>query len=80
MLNAEQCLMPLCPTCIREHTFYHQELHTKPQYYNIHQTVLEVRDSLSSSITKLGQIKKRTVRLVEFRATLTSRFKLGRGN
>ena len=31
--------MPLCPSCIREHSQYHADLGTKPQYFNIQEVL-----------------------------------------
>lgn len=39
LFHSENCLMPLCPSCIREHTHYHQDLKTKPLYFSIQETV-----------------------------------------
>jgi hypothetical protein len=47
--------MPLCPTCIREHTQYHQDLKTKPVYFSIHETVAEVREQVYAAIALLEQ-------------------------
>jgi hypothetical protein len=47
--------MPLCPTCIREHTHYHQDLKTKPLYFSIQETVTEVREMVYAAITQLEQ-------------------------
>jgi hypothetical protein len=53
--------MPLCPTCIREHSQYHLEASIKPQYFNIQETIEEVHSLLYNSILNLEQDKKRNV-------------------
>lgn len=45
--------MPLCPTCIREHTQYHQDLKTKPVYFSIYETVAEVKEQVCAAISQL---------------------------
>lgn len=54
--------MPLCPTCIREHTQYHQDLKTKPLYFSIYETVGEVRELVYAAITQLEQDNTKRVR------------------
>lgn len=53
--------MPLCPTCIREHSQYHLETSTKPQYYNIQEILEEVQSSLYNDVMSLEQDRKRNV-------------------
>lgn len=59
--------MPLCPTCIREHTHYHQDLKTKPLYFSIQETVNEVRELVYAAITQLEQDNARRVRTASHR-------------
>ena len=35
LANLENCLMPLCPSCIAEHTSYHEKDQSRPQYTSI---------------------------------------------
>ena len=41
--NLESCLMPLCPSCIVEHTEEHYREHSKPLYMNIHEALHDAR-------------------------------------
>ena len=56
--------MPLCPTCIRQHSQYHAQSSTKPQYFNIYEVLQHVDDSLKTSIENLEQDKQRNVTIV----------------
>ena len=47
--------MPLCPTCIREHTQYHQDIKTKPIYFSIQEVTTEVRELIFAAIKQLEQ-------------------------
>jgi predicted amidophosphoribosyltransferase len=53
--------MPLCPTCIREHSQYHAEASIKPQYYNINETLDDVEAAMKASLAQLEHDKKRNV-------------------
>lgn len=60
--------MPLCPSCIGEHTMYHEQTGSKPQYHNIYETLSETQTLLYNSIYALEVDKKRIVKIHPFRA------------
>jgi len=35
----EDCLMPLCPNCVVEHTEEHYQCNQKPSYLNLHEAI-----------------------------------------
>lgn len=61
--------MPLCPSCIRDHSIYHEENQTKPAYFNIYEILSNVQSDLFATIYALEQNKNRNVRVKTFRAS-----------
>ncbi len=55
--------MPLCPSCIRDHSLYHEESQTKPVYFNIYEILSSVQNDLYTTIYSLEQNKTRNVTL-----------------
>lgn len=53
--------MPLCPSCIGEHSSYHEQNGSKPQYHNIYETLSDTQTTLYNSIYSLEVDKKRIV-------------------
>lgn len=53
--------MPLCPSCIGEHTSYHEQTSSKPLYNNIYEVLSEAQTLLCGSICALELDKKRIV-------------------
>lgn len=45
--------MPLCPSCIGEHSLYHEQSHHKPHYNNIFETLSDAQNLLYNSISAL---------------------------
>lgn len=69
----ENCLMPLCPSCIGEHSMYHEQSGSKPQYHNIYETLTETQTMLYNSIYALEVDKKRIVMIYLSKNELVSR-------
>lgn len=53
--------MPLCPTCVVEHTEEHYERGQKPSYVNLHEALHEARQYCYSSIVRLEEYDRRNV-------------------
>lgn len=53
--------MPLCPSCIGDHSLYHEQLGSKPQYFSLYETLSDVQTLLYNSIYSLEQDRKRNV-------------------
>lgn len=56
--------MPLCPSCIVEHTEEHYRDHSKPLYMNIHEALHEARESCYHSILELESDSQKIVALI----------------
>jgi len=56
--------MPLCPTCVVEHTEEHYEREQKPAYVNLHDALHDARQYCYSSIVKLEEYDRRNVKNV----------------
>ncbi len=65
--------MPLCPTCIREHTQYHQDIKTKPIYFSIQEVTTEVKELIFAAIKQLEQDNLKRVRFEFRQADLSKR-------
>lgn len=59
--------MPLCPTCIRQHTQYHQDIKTKPAYFSIYEIISEVKQLAYAAINNLEQDNLKRVLYFAFR-------------
>ena len=55
--------MPLCPNCISEHSLFHEEHNTKPQYTTIFETLSDVEKLLYNSICAFEADQARIVRV-----------------
>jgi|JI9StandDraft_1071089.scaffolds.fasta_scaffold747075_2 hypothetical protein len=56
--------MPLCPTCVVEHTEEHYERGQKPAYVNLHDGLHEARQNCYSWIVRLEEFDRRNVVVV----------------
>ncbi len=65
--------MPLCPTCIREHTQYHQDIKTKPSYFSIYEIIAEVKELAYAAITHLEQDNLKRVLFIIMQAEIVQR-------
>jgi hypothetical protein len=50
VLLIENCLMPLCPSCIVEHTEEHYRWTTKPLYMNLYDALFDARENCLTNI------------------------------
>lgn len=55
--------MPLCPTCVVEHTEDHYERTQRPAYVNLQDAMQEARQYCYSCIVKLEEFDRRNVEL-----------------
>lgn len=53
--------MPLCPSCIVEHTDEHYRDHSKPMYMNIHEALHHARETCYQSIVELEDSAQKIV-------------------
>jgi hypothetical protein len=53
--------MPLCPTCVVEHTEEHYQCQQKPAYVNLNDAMQEVKQKCYSSIIKLEEFNRKNV-------------------
>lgn len=53
--------MPLCPSCIAEHTSYHEEDNSRPKYTSIFEAQSEVHAQITHCIESLESDKNRNV-------------------
>lgn len=60
--------MPLCPTCVVEHTEEHYECNQKPTYVNLHDALQESKQKCYANIVKLEEFNRKNVLVLQFRA------------
>lgn len=53
--------MPLCPTCVVEHTEQHYECNQKPTYVNLNDALQESKQKCYSNIIKLEEFNRKNV-------------------
>lgn len=53
--------MPLCPSCVAEHTEEHYQGGQKPTYINLNEALHEVRQKCYASIVSLEDCSKKNV-------------------
>lgn len=53
--------MPLCPSCIGDHSNYHMELNSKPNYLNIQEVLSETQGLVLAAIANLEKDRSRNV-------------------
>ena len=61
--------MPLCPSCIVEHTDEHYRDHSKPLYMNIHEALHHARETCYQSIVELEDSSNKIVSIGPLRKT-----------
>ena len=57
--------MPLCPTCVVEHTEEHYECNQKPTYVNLHDALQESKQKCYANIVKLEEFNRKNVILLQ---------------
>ena len=56
--------MPLCPSCVAEHTEEHYQASQKPTYINLNEGLNEVKQKCYSYIVSLEEYNKKNVCIV----------------
>ncbi len=59
--------MPLCPTCVVEHTEEHYECNQKPAYVNLHDALQDSKQKCYANIVKLEEFNRKNVIISPFR-------------
>lgn len=68
--------MPLCPECISEHTQYHEDQRSRPQYATIHEILADVHTQIVNCVEMLEEDKCRNVSVAICRVISLSIFRL----
>ena len=61
--------MPLCPSCIGEHSVYHHDVGNQPQYFSVDRVMDEAATNIGNTIQHLEQARGKTVRLERCRGS-----------
>ena len=61
--------MPLCPTCVVEHTEEHYECGQKPTYLNLNDSLHESKQKCYASIVQLEEMGRKNVIVGQYRVS-----------
>jgi hypothetical protein len=67
--------MPLCPTCVVEHTEEHYESNQKPAYVNLNDAMQDSRQRCYAAIVRLEELGRKNVPLCRARWRCRTIFK-----